>query len=100
MHIPLPYQSGLLKGLQIYAKGIHIDKSELTINMCKDCFRVLSKGSIPWLGLCNGLFLGDIPPELQDLTIIEESMIALCRAKCYVIQLKEDITEFEDASVQ
>ncbi len=27
-------------------------------------------------------------------------MIALCRAKCYVIQLKEDITEFEDATVQ
>jgi hypothetical protein len=30
-----------------------------------------------------------MPAELKDLTPIEESMIALCRAKCWIVQLSE-----------
>ena len=28
------------------------------------------------------------PDELKELTPVEESMIALCRAKCWIVQLK------------
>jgi hypothetical protein len=34
------------------------------------------------------MFLGDIPSELKDLTIVEEAMIAMCRAKSWVVQLQ------------
>jgi hypothetical protein len=40
------------------------------------------------LSLANHLLLGDVPPELRDLTVVEESVIACCRAKVCVIQLK------------
>jgi hypothetical protein len=36
------------------------------------------------------MYLGPIPSELKDLTIIEEAMIARCRAKCWIVQLKEE----------
>ncbi|KAK0240862.1 hypothetical protein EDD85DRAFT_816603 [Armillaria nabsnona] len=36
------------------------------------------------------MFLGEVPPELSNSTMIEENMIALCRSKCMVIQLKEE----------
>ncbi|KAJ7933320.1 hypothetical protein B0H13DRAFT_2306998 [Mycena leptocephala] len=31
-----------------------------------------------------------IAPELKDLTVVEEAMIARCRAKCWIIQLRDD----------
>jgi hypothetical protein len=31
-----------------------------------------------------------VPPELKDLTIVEEAMVSLCRAKCWIIQLHDD----------
>ena len=45
---------------------------------------------VPDLALSNHLFLGDVPPELADLSVVEESMISLCCAKCCVIHLKAD----------
>ncbi|KAJ7887453.1 hypothetical protein B0H13DRAFT_1554651, partial [Mycena leptocephala] len=42
-------------------------------------------------------FLGPVPSELKDLTVIEEAMIAHCRSKCWIIQLK---AEGEDVVLQ
>ncbi|KIO19383.1 hypothetical protein M407DRAFT_223170 [Tulasnella calospora MUT 4182] len=43
----------------------------------------------PRLALANKLYLGDVPMELQDLTMVEEAMIARCRAKAWIVQRKE-----------
>ncbi|KAF8240946.1 hypothetical protein L208DRAFT_1230410, partial [Tricholoma matsutake] len=48
---------------------------------------------LPHCALANHTFLGEVPSELQDLTFIEESAIALCRAKAYIIQLKGDMID-------
>ncbi|KAJ7892947.1 hypothetical protein B0H13DRAFT_1625354, partial [Mycena leptocephala] len=45
---------------------------------------------MPALSLANRTFLGSVPSELKDLTVIEEAMIARCRSKCWIIQLKEE----------
>ena len=50
----------------------------------------LRSGKVPTLSLANHNFLGAIPDELKDLTVVEEAMIARCQAKCWIIQLKED----------
>ncbi|KAJ7205835.1 hypothetical protein GGX14DRAFT_339718, partial [Mycena pura] len=52
------------------------------------------------LALANRMYLGPIPDELKDLTMIEESMIARCRAKCWVIKLKEENQNLELANTQ
>ena len=57
--------------------------------LCGQCARCLRKGRTPDLALANHLFLGEVPPELQGLTVVEEAMIARCRAKSWIIQLQE-----------
>ena len=45
------------------------------------------------MSLANHLLLGDVPPELQNLSVVEESVISRCRAKTCIIQLKETDTD-------
>ncbi|KAH7915259.1 hypothetical protein BJ138DRAFT_1142050 [Hygrophoropsis aurantiaca] len=58
---------------------------------------------------CNALFdvsiehhnyLGKVPDELKDLTVVEEAMNARCRAKSWIIQLKEDEAQFTSPNAQ
>jgi hypothetical protein len=50
----------------------------------------LKNNQLPPLFLANRNFLGPVPDELKNLTVIEEAMIALCRSKCWIIRLKEE----------
>ncbi|KAF8226030.1 hypothetical protein L208DRAFT_1304229, partial [Tricholoma matsutake] len=59
------------------------------LNLCFSCLKSIEKEKIPALALANRTFVGPLPPELNDLTPIEESMIALCRSKCWIVQLSE-----------
>ncbi|KAF8218406.1 hypothetical protein L208DRAFT_1068099, partial [Tricholoma matsutake] len=53
------------------------DNSAYELNLCSSCLSAIDKHKLPPLALANQLFLGPVPPELQDLTPIKESMIAL-----------------------
>lgn len=59
-----------------------------TCTLCQKCHEALSKGRIPKFSAANGAWLGDIPPELQDLTIPEEKLISLYRHNSCVIKLQ------------
>ncbi|KAJ7907404.1 hypothetical protein B0H13DRAFT_1572789, partial [Mycena leptocephala] len=52
------------------------------------------------LSLANKTFLGSVPDELKNLTVIEEAMIARCRSKCWIIQLKKENQDLVLASTQ
>ncbi len=81
LHVP-----SLTEGLLLDRRGI---KDE-TLSLCNDCRVFIRKGKTPPLSLANHLLLGDIPAELRDLTAVEESMIARCRAKACIVHLKAD----------
>ena len=38
--------------------------------------------------MANYLYFGDVPDVLRDLSVVEENMIALCRARCILVQLR------------
>ncbi|SJL16801.1 uncharacterized protein ARMOST_20330 [Armillaria ostoyae] len=89
--ILLPFHDGPLRGLMIDMHGVEsINNGSCMLSVCLQCLKDIKQDVVPKFSLANGLYLGDIPTELSDLTIIEESMIALCRSKCYIFQLKED----------
>jgi hypothetical protein len=47
------------------------------------CMESLDKKKMPTLALANGLWIGDIPAELQDLTYAEQLLIAkVCHNRC------------------
>ena len=64
------------RGIQTFG-----DNSDINLSFCLDCHSCLLKLKTPALALVNHMFLGDVPSELQDLTMIEEAMIAKCHAK-------------------
>ncbi|KAJ7024245.1 hypothetical protein C8F04DRAFT_1192662 [Mycena alexandri] len=72
------------------------DMMDTVLALCKHCRSDLEAGRVPALSIANRNYLGPVPLELQGLTVVEEAMIALCRAKCWIIQLREDAS---DASI-
>ncbi|KAJ7931878.1 hypothetical protein B0H13DRAFT_1459951, partial [Mycena leptocephala] len=71
-----------------------------SLSLCKPCHSALKKNKLPALALANKTFLGPVPNELRNLTIIEEAMIARCRSKCWIIQLKEENQDLELQNTQ
>lgn len=89
-NVPIPYQYGPLKDVIIDPAGVETNEGDLTLLLCKPCHSALKKKKLPALALANSTYLGPVPKELKDLTVIEEAMIAHCRAKCWIVQLKEE----------
>ena len=67
---------------------MHEEDSCAMLSFCSECHASILKSKTPALALANHMFLGDVPPELKNLTMIEEAMIAKCRAKSWVVQLQ------------
>lgn len=88
----LPFQSGFLHPYILEPQGVlSVDEQQkiAKVQLCKRCDDSLAHHVLPRLALANDLYLGPIPYELRDLTVVEEAMIARCRAKAWIVQLKE-----------
>ena len=94
------FTDGRLAGVLIHPKGVNGQGIKTELALCNDCLGCLHRGRVPDLALSNHLFLGEVPPELQDLAVVEESMIALCRAKCCIVHLKANGKEYASHSAQ
>ncbi|KAJ7715906.1 hypothetical protein DFH07DRAFT_762641 [Mycena maculata] len=87
----MPVEKGTFEEALIDPDGIGSDEAGNPVLLtCKHCYSFLKHGKVPRLALANYNFLGTVPPELHNLTVIEEAMIARCRAKCWIFQLKEE----------
>lgn len=86
---PLPYTDGILKDILLDRDGV-VENNGIphSIRVCKSCCQALSSGRMPPLAIANRLFIGAVPEELRNLTAVEESMIALCRARAIIVRLK------------
>ncbi|PPQ86991.1 hypothetical protein CVT24_002559 [Panaeolus cyanescens] len=73
----------------LHPLGISRTASGTQLMLCEDCLPPALRGAVPHLSLANHNFVGDVPKELQKLHLLEEAMIALCRAKTSVLQLTE-----------
>lgn len=87
---PMPFAEGVLKDVLVDPAGISGSNDNIVLTLCKTCASSLRRKEVPPLALSNRMYLGPVPSELADLTVIEEAMIARCRAQCWVVQLKED----------
>jgi hypothetical protein len=56
--------------------------------LCKDCHLAFSKAQIPKFCAANKMWIGDVPDELKDLTIVEEKLIAIYRHNSCIIKLQ------------
>ena len=55
--------------------------------VCPICVELLEKKKMPTLALANGLWIGKIPDELQDLTYAEQLLIARVRHNRCIVKV-------------
>jgi hypothetical protein len=74
----MPYDEGHLRDILVDPDGVSFpsDGGSPTLSLCKSCHSSLKNNKIPPLSLTNKTFLGPVPQELKDLTVVEEAMIA------------------------
>ncbi|KAL0060844.1 hypothetical protein AAF712_012383 [Marasmius tenuissimus] len=81
------------RGLLLDSAGVSQDpggRGEHQLSFCKDCYSAVLRGKVPDLSMANRLYVGPVPPELANLTVVEENMIAKCRTKAMIIRLQEE----------
>ncbi|TFK58815.1 hypothetical protein BDN72DRAFT_781548, partial [Pluteus cervinus] len=98
---PLKNFSGYLEILEIegIAKQERLDESDpiqdlmgpvIALdckNICTTCRTSLYSGKIPKYALANGLWIGEIPSVLQNLTFIEKLLVSRVRLNCCFVRV-------------
>ncbi|KAF8799236.1 hypothetical protein BYT27DRAFT_7228034 [Phlegmacium glaucopus] len=74
----------IFNGMLLHPHGVNSDEDA---NMCLDCTRALNADKTPMFTLANGLWIGDIPHELEVLTLLERILIAKFFPAAYIIKL-------------
>ena len=77
------YQNGIV----LYKDGLFQENKMDMCTFCVKCHNALSKEQIPKFSAANNMWLGNIPVELQGLTIPEEKLISLYRHNSCIIKL-------------
>jgi len=97
----VPYTEGPLAGALVDPAGVHQNQDgTLSLSLCPPCRSALSRKKLPRFALANLNFIGNVPPELKDLTLVEELLVARCRAKMCVVKLQDHRDDIELPTVQ
>ncbi|CAF0815681.1 unnamed protein product [Adineta steineri] len=75
-----------------YKRGLHysLDRKKCSLiqcDICIECWSSLTKEKIPKFSVANKVWIGDIPKELQGLTIPEQRLIAIYRHNSCIVKL-------------
>lgn len=89
-----PFTEGLLANLMIDPAGVvHREaKNDISLQLCSWCNSALKRGKLPRLAVTNLNVLGSIPPEMKNMTMVEEMLITCCWAKCCIVKLQDNRT--------
>ncbi|THH26548.1 hypothetical protein EUX98_g7646 [Antrodiella citrinella] len=79
---PLPDKLVLLRS------AIERGDDGLVARCCPSCLHSLSNGTLPVAALANGLWVGDVPPELQSLNFVEKLLVARHRHSVNMVKLE------------
>jgi hypothetical protein len=98
---PLPFTDGPLCGVLVDPAGVlHQSDGSVCLSLCTICKSALSRHKLPRFSLANLNILGAVPPELRDLTLVEELIVARCRAKLCIVKLQDHCDDVELPTVQ
>jgi hypothetical protein len=88
--VPFSFECGIVN---LDQKHIMIDPLAVNnrgmISICQRCYSCLSEGSLPAEALANFRWIGPVPEELQDLTSVEEALIARSHLFGRIFRLEE-----------
>ena len=98
---PMPFADGILDGVLVDPDGVLCGTDgSVSLLLCPPCKNALFRGKLPRFSLANLNILGNVPPELSDLTLVEELIVARCRAKLCVVKLQDHRDDVDLPTVQ
>ncbi|KAF8313902.1 uncharacterized protein EI90DRAFT_2948963 [Cantharellus anzutake] len=78
----------LTSGLLVIKAAIReTEEGARYMGVCYECLASLKRNKMPLFSLTNGLWVGDIPDEIADLTIPEQMLLALVYPHCFVFKM-------------
>ena len=77
----------LTSGMLLERAVMDREKGRLRGDICHDCSRALGNNKTPALSLANGMWIGDVPPELAILTLPEKMLVAKYFPAAYIVKL-------------
>ncbi|CAM4811757.1 unnamed protein product [Rotaria magnacalcarata] len=82
-----------INGMFFYEAGLYktVDRKKRSLihcDVCTECWSALTKEKIPKFSATNKVWMGDIPKQLQGLTIPEQRLIALYRHNSCIVKLQ------------
>lgn len=77
----------LTNGMLLHLKAVKKCEGGEEGSLCNPCLRDLKARKTPKFSLANGMWIGDIPPELAALTITERILIAKYFPAAYIVKL-------------
>ncbi|KAJ3572998.1 hypothetical protein NP233_g2711 [Leucocoprinus birnbaumii] len=80
--IPQPMHS-LFEGMLIHGQA----SEGRDANVCSECLAKLKRNRLPPLALANGMWVGDVPFELEVLSLAEKILVARYYSAAYIIKL-------------
>lgn len=82
------YADHSLNGLLLEPMGIKVNQNgSVNVYFCAECQSALGKCKLPHLALNNGLYRGELPEDLKDITWVEEMACSLYRTTAHVARL-------------
>ena len=77
----------LTSGMLLERAVMGREEGRLLGDVCHDCSRALGANRTPALSLANGMWIGDVPPQLAILTLPERMLVAKYFPAAYIIKL-------------
>jgi hypothetical protein len=74
----------LFNGALLYPPAINRDG---IADICSECEKQLKNDKLPKFALANGMWVGEVPPELSNLTLPERMLIAKYFPAAYIVKL-------------
>jgi len=93
---PMAFADNPLEGVLVERGGVFCDDAHgMYLALCPPCKSALSRNRLPRFSLANLNVVGPVPAELKDLTLVEEIIVARCRAKLCIIKLQDHRDDVE-----
>ncbi|KAH9920735.1 hypothetical protein B0H21DRAFT_701925, partial [Amylocystis lapponica] len=76
-----------IPGPILFPGGFRVVDGVRVLSICPPCLRGIKNHHLPRHSLANGLWLGEVPDELQGLTFVEKLAIARRRHNLFVVKV-------------
>ena len=89
----LPFSDGPLANTVVDPDGVMYVNGDMSFQLCHRCASSLSRNKLPRLAIANLNVLGQVPSGMKAMTMVEEMLIARCRAKQCIVKLQDHRTD-------